>query len=240
MDAVSIRNNFANHLGTARYAKFLRCLNLSARNKGRLLFWQEAEWNSFCKNNSVAQAVDLFAIFAICDVHNLPLIGPTPNVLIKNDSPDFREIRSQRFPYVARKPKNLSCAGCNDAYQNWMTKKHSTTETIYLLEVMNVHSRTLVACRMWPLDRQKLDSSSGLIFDTPSGKRRFEIEDYRLTHSTWSSNEEPRHLTIHIKLDAVQFNAPIGSEITIEHCRLRDNNADEPQSGLRSYWHINE
>ena len=178
-------------------------------------FWQEKEWLIFCNNNHVDTTLDTFEIFAICDIHNRPLNKATDTLLVKNDSPDFHEIWSERFPYISRKTTDLNCSDCNDAYLEWMTARSTTAETIQLLDVMTVHSKTIIACRMWPLDRQKLDCIDTITFGTATGNIQFRFDKYELTHASWSSNAEPRQILIELLLDGNDFDVPIGCVIKL-------------------------
>lgn len=216
MDAGTIRNKFADQLGPTRYAKFLRTLNLSARHKRRILFWQQKEWNTFCGNSLVDENLDVFEIFAVCDIHDRPLNQATNDCLIKNDFPEFHEILPERFPYISRKTTDLNCPDCNDAYRDWMTTKSTTTEPIQLLDVMTVHSKTVIACRMWPIDRQKLDRIDAITFETAGGSKRFRFDKYELPHASRSSNAEPRQMLIQLLLDDTEFDVPIGSSIRLD------------------------
>ena len=216
MDSSKIRMMFAKRLGVTQYTKFLRVLNQRARIRGRLFFWQQKIWSAFCDHYSIDPTLDVFKLFAICDIHNCELNSPSKVQLVKNNSSDFREARSERFPYVPTRTTELYCQGCYESYESWMNSKSTIIEPIRVLDVINDHTHTIVGCRMWPRDRQKLENVDAILFETKMGTLRYPVEKYELTHATWSSNEEPRKILIQLRPGESPFNVPIGTKIKLE------------------------
>src|SRR5262249_12410400 len=77
-DAATLRRALATFLGEERFAKVVR----QAVNRGRLLYWQEQEWDRFTATHpEFAVSVQELAIaLRICELHGVELLPDTVEV----------------------------------------------------------------------------------------------------------------------------------------------------------------
>ena len=72
-----LRNRFRAFVNDeARFRKFIESCNETARQRGRLTFWQQELWNSFVDSNAEFATFEFSAIvdaFYVCHVHLTPL-----------------------------------------------------------------------------------------------------------------------------------------------------------------------
>lgn len=76
-DSEEMRSRFRAFVNNdSRFSKFIECCNDTARQRGRLTFWQQDLWNSFVKVNTEFANLEFPAIvnaFYVCHVHMAPL-----------------------------------------------------------------------------------------------------------------------------------------------------------------------
>lgn len=121
MDSRDLRSHFRAFAGAERYSKFLSCMNLTSRVKGRLLYWQEQLWDAFISSSGFQSIdfVDLVEIFGICETHDCPLQVPAERKPLPEirHTPEYATARETIFPCA---DSNWICLDCRAAAQRWI------------------------------------------------------------------------------------------------------------------------
>jgi hypothetical protein len=110
-----LRRRFESFCGTDDYRRFLRALNTTCLDRGRLFYWQERLWARFAESQAETlptEYAEIASAFRLCDVHGNELTqGEVPAVSGLFRYPDgYWDAHSAEFPF-ANTYVALGCRG---------------------------------------------------------------------------------------------------------------------------------